>query len=227
MMKSLNCCKAKIYSLCSGKYSLGDSTEQRSRSLCKSGAQQTGTESLFRKKMPMKGLLHSSCKGQQALRLRLQNLSRMSPPWWCSETKHKQIFKHERLPRLISVFRQCFPISSGQIQKFFGRFGWAGIGLERAFCKFQEWSASAGLPGSVDFGEASLLELLMKLRQPGKSPVFSLMLVLEGGLSHYRAQAATVSNSSVLQWVALDSSKPGEPSSPKGAGILMAGSLDG
>jgi len=62
----------------------------------------------------------------------------------------------------------------------------------------------------VDFGESSSLELLEKLRQPGKSPIFTLMLVLEEGVPDPKAQAATITNSSVLQWIAMDSSKPGE-----------------
>jgi len=70
-------------------------------------------------------------------------------------------------------------------------------------------TALPNLPGSVDFGESSSLELLEKLRQPGKSPIFTLMLVLEEGVPDPKAQAATITNSSVLQWIAMDSSKPG------------------
>jgi predicted NAD/FAD-dependent oxidoreductase len=68
----------------------------------------------------------------------------------------------------------------------------------------------AGSPGSLHLGEAAASRMVQQMGTVTASPVFSLMVCLNKGAVGPPFDSAAVSGCDSIQWIARDSSKPGE-----------------
>lgn len=68
----------------------------------------------------------------------------------------------------------------------------------------------AGSPGSLHLGEAAASPMVQQMATVTASPVFSLMVCLNKGAVDPPFDGAAVSGCDGIQWIARDSSKPGE-----------------